>query len=163
MRSNKSNLLYFFLFLLLNTIFCSCSKDSVDIDDIVPYRKINVTLNLTYHTDLTNNKAIYFNDVYGETVGYNNHGIFVYRSNNEYFAYDATCTNDVESSEHVILNDPNDPNAWNSGAKCPVCNSEFLISNGAQPIDGSVAIYPLKKYKTSLSGNYLHIYNYQKN
>lgn len=159
MSHNKLNLQYFFLFLLVNITFCSCSKDSVNIDDIVPYRKIDVELNLTYHNELTNNTAIYFDDVYGVIVGYNNHGIFVFRSNDEYFAYDATCTHDVESDEHVILNDPDDDDEWNAGAKCPVCNSEFLIPNGAYPIDGSVAKYPLKEYKTSLRGNSLRIYN----
>lgn len=161
MNYNKSNLPLFFLFCLINITFCSCNKNSVDINDIVPDVYLDVVLNLDYHSNLSNTTALYFSNVYGEIVGYKGHGIIIYRSNNEYFAYDATCTHDVESSEHVILNDPNDPNAWNSGAKCPICNSEFLISNGAQPIDGSIASLPLKQYKTSLSGNYLHIYNKQ--
>jgi len=159
MSSNKSNLLYFFLFLLLSTIFCSCSKDSVDINEIVPDVYLNVTLNLDYHSDLSNTTALYFDDVYGEIVGYKGHGIIVYRSNDEYFAYDATCTLDIEADEHVVLNDPDDENEWGGVAKCPICNSEFMLINGAYPLEGSVAKYPLKQYKTSLTGNSLRIYN----
>jgi nitrite reductase/ring-hydroxylating ferredoxin subunit len=156
---NKSNLLYFFLLLPLYGAICSCSSDSVDINDIVPYRKIDVNLNLDYHNELTNNTAIYFDDVYGQQVGYKNHGIIVFRANDQYYAYDATCTNDVESIEHVELNDPDDQDAWEGVAVCPVCKSEFLIQNGAFPINESVAKYPLKSYRTSKSGNMLRIYN----
>ncbi|MGQ1908800.1 Rieske (2Fe-2S) protein [Marinifilum sp. RC60d5] len=159
MNVNKSNLLYFFLLLPLSIIFCSCSSNSVDVNEIVPYRKIDVTLDLNYHNQLTNNTALYFDNVYGELVGYKNHGIIIYRANEEYFVYDATCPHDVESSEHVVLNDPDDDDSWEGVAVCPVCNSQFMILTGANPIGESVAIYPLKSYRTSLNGNMLHIYN----
>ncbi|NOU58830.1 Rieske (2Fe-2S) protein [Marinifilum caeruleilacunae] len=159
MSVNKSNLLYFFVFFSLCLSICSCSSDSVDVNDIVPYRKIDVSLNLDYHNELTNNTALYFSDVYGQSVGYRNHGIIVFRANDQYYAYDATCTHDVEADEHVELNDPDDPDAWEGVAVCPICESEFLIQNGAFPINESVAKHPLKSYRTSKSGNMLRIYN----
>nr|WP_320118119.1 hypothetical protein [uncultured Marinifilum sp.] len=160
MNINKSNLLYFFLLLPLCLIFCSCSSDSVDINDIVPYRKIDVYLDLTYYNELTNNTALYFDYIDGNWVGYKNHGIFVYKSNGQYYCCDASCTHDVEADEHLELNDPDDDDAWNNGVTCPICGSEFILSTESpSPIPGSTAIYSLKSYNISLSGNKLHIYN----
>lgn len=159
MLNDKSNLQYFFVFLLFASSIYSCSSNSVDVNEIVPYRKINVQLNLDYHSELSNNTALYFSDVYGQNVGYKNHGIIVFRANDKYYAYDATCTHDVEADEHVELNDPDDDEAWEGVAVCPLCNSSFLIQNEAFPTDKSVAKYPLKSYKTTKTGNLLRIYN----
>ena len=159
MNVNKSNLLYFFLLLTLSSLFCSCSSDSIDINDVVPYRNIDVTLNLTYEYNLTNNTAVYYDYVDGHWVGYKNHGIIIYRANDNYFAYDATCTHDVEADDHVELGNPDDADSWEGVAVCPICKSEFMILTGANPIGESVAKHPLKSYKTNKNGNMLHIYN----
>ncbi len=153
MSINKSNLLYFFLFLLLNTIFCSCSSDNKN-KDIVPNWHINSTLYLDYHSELGSvNNALYFSDIGGEPVGYMNHGIIVVKLNTGFAVYDATCTHDVEAEENVELD--------GVFAECPVCESKFNILDGGYPFEGSVARYPLKKYNArySSSSNTLRIFN----
>lgn len=159
MSVNKSNLLYFFILFSLCISICSCSSNSVDVNEIVPYRQINAHIDLTYYNQLTNNSAMYFDFIEGRSLGYKDHGIIVFRTNGQYYAYDATCTHDVETEEHVELNDPNDDDAWNNGATCPVCGSEFILSTGAAPTSESIAIHPLKSYRTSVSGNILRVYN----
>ncbi len=159
MSVNKSNLLYFFILFSMCISICSCSSNAVDINEVVPYRKINTEFELTYLNDLTNNSAKYFDYNNGKSLGYRNHGIFIYKANDQYYAYDATCPHDVEADEHVELNDPEDKTQWSGACKCPVCNSEFLFTNGAYPTNESVAKYPLKSYRTSVSGNILRVYN----
>lgn len=149
----KSNLLYFFLFLLLSTTFCSCSSDN-DNKEIVPSWHINSTLYLDFHSELGSvGNALYFSSIGGETVGYNDHGIIVVKLNNGFAAYDATCTHDIDVEEHV------EPDGV--FAECPVCESKFNLLDGGYPFEGSVAIHPLKKYRTSYSSSNrtLRIYN----
>lgn len=160
MQSNKSNLIYFFLFLLCNTFFCSCSSDSSNNNHPVPDVYFDVEIDLKYYNELTNNSVIYLDHVGDKQLGYNQNGIFIFRGgNNQFFAYDATCPLDIESDQHVKLNDSKDSKKWHNGATCPVCKSEFYIPNGAFPVKDSKAKHSLKQYRTSKNGNILRIYN----
>jgi nitrite reductase/ring-hydroxylating ferredoxin subunit len=153
MKSNKSNLLYFFLFLLLSSFFSACS-DSKSVDDIVPNWHINATIHLDYHSELNSvGNALYFDEIGGSTVGYKNHGIFIIKLNSGYAAYDATCTHDVDADDPLELE--------GIFAECPICESKFNLMDGGYPFEGSIAKYPLKKYKTSFSSanNTLRVYN----
>ncbi len=156
MKSRLSNLHYFFLFLLSSIGFYSCSEDT-NLNKIVPYVRVQFE-----HLDNENKlgavgNAIYLgeNDIATSAAGYKNHGIIIVRLNDGFAAYDATCTHDVESEEHVELD--------GVFAVCPVCNSKFDILQGGFPFNGSKARYNLKTYRTSNSnaGNHaeIRVYN----
>ncbi|RUT79268.1 Rieske (2Fe-2S) protein [Ancylomarina longa] len=152
----QSNLLYFFLLLGFSSVFCSCSSNSNN-DEIVPSWHINSTVYLDFFSELNSvGNALYFDAIGGESVGYRNHGIIVVKLNSGYAAYDATCTHDVDVDEHVELDED-----YSGIYTCPICGSQFNILGGAYPLDGSVAKYPLKVYKTSYSSSSrtLRIYN----
>lgn len=153
MNVNKSNLLYFFLLLPLCLLFCSCSSDS-ELDEIIPNTYLNSTLYLDYHSELGSvGNALYFETISGTSVGYLGHGIIVVKVNDGFSAFDATCSHDIDSDEHVEIE--------GAFAECPVCNSKFNLLDGGYPFEGSTASYPLKEYSTSYSSssNTLRIYN----
>ncbi len=84
-------------------------------------------------------------------IGFPSNGIIVYRkSNDEFNAYERTCTHDplercvLEVTEGSLITD-----------SC--CDSRFYIGDG-NPFDGP-AIYPLRKYRTTYSGGILTISN----
>ena len=141
MRINKSNLLYFFLFLLLNTFFCSCSK-TISEDDIVPHVFVQGTIYLEYHSELNSiGNALYFDEI-GTSTGYKGHGFIVVRtSSSEFAVFDASCTNDVEADEHVEVDE--------ALAVCPICESQYSLLTGAWPLNNSVAKYKLKGYRNT--------------
>jgi len=153
MNDYKSNLLHFFLFLLLNITFWSCS-DTTDEDDIVPYTYVNGTIRLDYYNDLNAiGNALYFDEI-GTSVGYNGHGFIVVRTGTSEFAvFDATCTNDIDSDEYLEIN--------GSYAECPVCGSKFSLLTGGWPFNESVAKYKLKEYQNTYysSNNTLKVRN----
>lgn len=145
MNSNKSNLLYFFLFFLLNITFCSCSKDT-NVDEIIPYTFVNGTIYLDFHSELNSvGNALYFDEI-GTSVGYNGHGFIVIRtSTSEFAVFDASCTYDSDSNEHIKIE--------GSYAECPVCESKFSLLTGGWPFNDSVAKDKLKEYKNSYSSS----------
>lgn len=153
MNSNKPNLLYFFLILLLNITFCSCSKDT-NVDEIVPYTFVKGTIYLNFHSELNSvGNALYFDEI-GASVGYKGHGFIVVRtSTSEFTVFDATCTHDTDSEEHVVIK--------GSYAECPVCKSKFSLLTGGWPFNDSVAKYKLKEYRNSYSSgsNTLNVRN----
>lgn len=81
-------------------------------------------------------------------------GIIIYRiSQDEFAAYDRTCTHNVDDSCQVQVDETL---LFAVDSMC--CGSKFLL------LDGSVyegeAIYPLKSYRTSFDGStYLRVYN----
>ena len=81
-------------------------------------------------------------------------GIVLYRESDlEFYAYDRTCTLWPEHDEAVV-----EDSTFFGVFKCPDCGSTYLLMNGGEPNSGP-ARYPLLEYKTSLSGDVLHIYN----
>ena len=147
---------YLFIIILI-AVQITCEKDN---GDIIPDTYVNFTI----RTDDAQFSAISVpgNSVFVDNVsigtnflGYNNNGVIIYNNgNNEFYAFDATCPQDVASGTAVELNNP-------SFATCPVCNSIFLFASSGNPSTGSVAKYPLKNYRTSFipgSGE-IHVYN----
>ncbi|WP_461630503.1 Rieske (2Fe-2S) protein [Labilibaculum euxinus] len=146
MSHNKSNLPLFFLFCLINITFCSCSKDT-NVDEIIPYTYVKGTIYLDFYSELNSvGNALYFDEI-DASVGYNGHGFIVVRtSTSEFTVFDATCTNDKDSEEHLKIE--------GSYAECPVCGSKFSLLTGGWPFNDSEAKYKLKEYRnTYYSGN----------
>jgi hypothetical protein len=88
------------------------------------------------------------------SAGYDNNGIIVYRaSQDEFYAFDRTCTYDVKKSIAVEIDD--------SGliAECPECGSQYVLPNIGFPTETSPSKYQLRQYKTSFDGLIVHVYN----
>jgi nitrite reductase/ring-hydroxylating ferredoxin subunit len=125
--------------------FWSCVKEEPTIIPDVPV-KFSIYLELSQYSDLNavNNAIIYPNE------GYDNNGVVIYRLNiEEFFAYDATCPQHITESTAVVLDD--DPGF----AICPHCETTYSLANFGQASSG----HPLKRYKVSLNGNILRVYN----
>lgn len=149
---------YFFIFLFLITISVSCDKIQ---DSQVPNVPFSFTVNIINEPNLN----VAGNAVFFPGVGYG--GVIVYcaMAGEEYYAYDATCTHELNSTCAVIKDEDIDP------IKCPCllnsfivtcecCDSQFGVADGAAyPMSGP-AIAPLKHYKTTISNNILRVYNY---
>ena len=100
-----------------------------------------------------------YSNVYNNIWGYEYiHGglggiIIVQGLNNEFIAYDRSCTNEMNNQCIVSGKSLNDPVV--SCSEC--CNSKFIIVDGSV-IEGE-ASQALKRYQTYFDGNILYITN----
>jgi hypothetical protein len=88
------------------------------------------------------------------SAGYDDNGIIIYRaSQDEFYAFDRTCTYDVEKSIAVEIDE--------SGiiAVCPECGSKYVLPNIGFPTKESPSKYQLHQYKTSFNDLIVHVYN----
>jgi len=131
------------------TGFSSCS-DATDINEVVPYTRIQFEKFLGYYPDLdVPGNAVYFgpNEFTNSAAGYRDHGIYIVNTGDGFIAMDASCTHDVEADEHVEINEDND-----ALGICPICESEFVFLSGGSVHVGP-AKYDLKKYHTYYDSN----------
>jgi len=142
---------------LFPAIFPGCKKNN---SDVIPDTFIDFTI------DLNNPQYIDLN-VVGNTImisaqtlgiislGYDNHGILIYRaSEDEFYAFDRTCPFEEELNQAVAID-----NAGDVTAECPKCHTEYVLPSYGYPTDKGPGTYPLKMYKTGLSGTSLHVYH----
>jgi Rieske Fe-S protein len=98
-------------------------------------------------------------------IGYGGVIVFCALPYEEYYAFDATCSYEVNNS-YLILKDQKFnivlcPCSLNSFIlTCTGCGSQFNVAYGAGNVIKGPAIAPLKPYRTSIYGNSLVVYNY---
>ena len=81
-------------------------------------------------------------------------GLIVYREDFGLFhVYDRTCTQYPEHNAAVAADDD-----FDGVFTCPECKSKYLLSMGADPIEGP-ATFPLHEYFSRVDGDLLHVYN----
>ena len=133
--------LFFFFILFLATNSCDKIQDSQ-----VPSVPFSFTINLTIANELT----IPGNSLYFPGGGFG--GVIVYCADlDEYYAYDATCTYEINQTCKVK----------NSGVlgECSCCKSQFLLTGGAYPAKGPAAA-PLRNYQVAKVNSFtLRVYN----
>lgn len=134
-----------FIFLIVPT---SCDNSD---DSPIPAVYVNFTINpasLQYNNlNIPGNYALL-------NGGYR--GIIVFHFiQDQYIAYERTCTFDPEKSCSKLIIDKSGLIATDT-----CCGSQFLLTDGS-PLEGSAASRPLKRYNTSYNASYssLHIYN----
>jgi len=156
-RFTYSKVIIFFIIITLALQLDSCKNNN---QHIIPDVYVDFTINLNdpMFIDLnTNGNAVIITSSYAGTssAGYNNHGIIVYRySEDEFYAFDRTCTFEEAKDQAVNIDNPGDVTA-----ECPHCHSEYVLPNLGYPTDKGPARYPLKQYNTSFDGVIVHVYN----
>ena len=140
-----SKLRIILLIFTLNLISISCDKMT---SSIIPDVPVHVTINVINDSEYFNlrvpgNADTISRTVGGYPVGYMGNGIIVYRySEDLFYAFDRTCTYQVDKHVAVNLQD-------NSFAKCPVCNSVYILAGEGAPTTAGPSKYPLKEYRTT--------------
>jgi Rieske Fe-S protein len=138
----KSRRFLFFFFLIFVTTN-SCDKIQ---DSQVPSIPFSFTIDLTIANELT----IPGNSLFFPTAGYG--GVIVYcELPDSYYAFDATCTNEISQTCKVV----------NNGVlgECSCCKSQFILLGGGYPAKGPAAA-PLRQYNVSKVNNFtLRVYN----
>jgi hypothetical protein len=133
------------LFLLL-LIFVSwgCSK----IDEVIP----NVSFSgQIYLPGLSENPVIVRYDQSYNRLGIN--GIVIYRLNqDEYYAFDLMCPYEKSLDCMVRITD-------GATCKCPCCDTQYIIVTNPAGIISGPSKWPLKSYRTVVSGDYLYVSN----
>jgi Rieske Fe-S protein len=133
---------FLFFFFILFSITNSCDKIQ---DSQVPSVPFSFTINLTIANELTiPGNSLFFPGGYG--------GVIVFcEMTDVYYAYDATCTNEVSQTCKVV----------NSGVlgECSCCKSKYLFAGGGYPAKGPAAA-PLRQYNVSKVNSFtLRVYN----
>lgn len=138
-------------FCVLATIATCVSCINPD-DDVVPWVEVKVrinTLDAKYIDLQSDNSRVVLKD-----CGYGGNGIIVYHTfDNNFNAFDCTCTYEVSDTCAVTLDEGNI-----AGAVCPVCGSKFELINCGMPTSGK-ARHSLKSYRVSYNEPYLRIFN----
>ena len=153
-KNVHSKLKFFFLIMLFQILPLNCEKESCD---VVPETYINLSLNMIIFNIAPTQSLTLTNTMAGvASLGYDNNGIIIYcNSEDEYFAYDRTCTYHIEESIPV-------ENIDNSMyAECPECSSRYQLWYYGFPTETSVSQCPLKQFRTTFNPNtnILYIYN----
>jgi nitrite reductase/ring-hydroxylating ferredoxin subunit len=144
---SSTKIVFTLIFATIISVFSSCvEEEPVIVPDVYVYIRINLDLPQYNHLKSINNALKINNE------GYNNNGVIVYRlSQDDYYAFDATCPQHINVSTSINLDD----SGSGGGATCPHCNTTYSFFNYGQANNG----YPLKRYKVSLSGIYLTVSN----
>lgn len=149
-----SKLKFFFLIILLQILPQNCEKDSCD---VIPDTYISLSLNMIIYNLAPTQSIKLTNTMAGvASLGYNNNGIIIYCNNeDEYFAYDRTCTYNINE------NIPVEPVNNFMFAECPRCSSRYQLWYSGFPTEQSVSRCPLKQFRTTFNPNtnILYIYN----
>ena len=152
MRNHRCNSKIKILCITSVSIFIHCACTSLD-DDVIPYVELDMNPINIYdptYSDLSSPLGC----VIIPDEGYEGNGIVVFRvSENEFKAYDATCTYEIEEGCAVEEDETNI-----LGVKCPCCGSKFELVNDGVVTSGK-AQYSLKSYRISYSEPYIYIYN----
>jgi nitrite reductase/ring-hydroxylating ferredoxin subunit len=153
-----SNLKLFFVVVLIIFISCSCNKEKYD---VIPDVYVDFTIDL-YDVEFSNLNAIgnyaYIDartNNWGQSAaGYDGNGIIVYSNTLDTFAaYDRTCPHDYAVNGKSIK-----VNTDFTLAVCPECGTSFALTANGTPASGP-SQYPLKNYKTSFDGRFVHVWN----
>lgn len=146
----------FFLILLISSLLNACEEEK---QKIIPQTYVNFSLRLDDPQFIALNSvgnAVVITSSYdgSNSAGYDSNGIILYRaSQDEFYAFDRTCTYDVEKSIAVEIDE--------SGimAVCPECGSTYVLPNIGFPTKESPSKYALHHYQTSFDGLYVHVFN----
>lgn len=132
--------------LLLPLVFLSTNCETGGYQ--IPY--VNVDLHLNIIGEL-GNPAINSSTLVDGGLN----GLIVYREDHGVFhVYDRTCS---QYPEHFTAVEP-DENFDGLVLTCPECKSKFILTLGAEPLEGP-ATFPLHEYYSKVDGDLLHIYN----
>jgi nitrite reductase/ring-hydroxylating ferredoxin subunit len=155
----SSKIRFFFITAVFAFIITSCNKKN----DVIPDTYVSFTLDLNdpQFVNLAGfggSVAVdsHTNNWGAGAAGYNGNGIIICYGVEEFYAYDRTCPHDyVVNNLSVKVNiDPSNSTI----AVCPKCGTKYALTVGGTPASG-IGRYPLKNYKTSVSGNYVIVWN----
>jgi hypothetical protein len=155
----KSKIIFFSITLIATFSLITCKKSK---NDVIPdvYVEFYINLNDPEFFDLNaigNSKIITSatNNWGIDAAGFNGNGIIVYRSlPDEFNAYDRTCPYDYAENELSIK-----INIDGFNGVCPQCKTTYALYGMGTPISGP-GHYPLKNYKTSFDGQYVHVWHH---
>jgi nitrite reductase/ring-hydroxylating ferredoxin subunit len=157
--ASSSKIRFFFISLTLLFIPLSCeNKNNNVIPDVYVQFECRIYSDIIFW-DLQNYSSFvyvnYLTNNWGRySAGYDSSGIIVYRSVDDFYAYDRTCPHDYEINHKTVR-----INADFTQAVCPACSTVYSLAAGGQPISGP-GRYPLKNYKTSFDGSTVRVWNY---
>lgn len=123
-----------------------------DVDQIVPYAKVRIDVNL----DLPQFSSLNYsgNAIIFPNAGYNNNGVIIFRLGDDFYAFDATCPQHVETKTAITLE--NGDSGSNGQATCSYCKVTYSLYSYGTASKG----YPLKQYSISKTGaTSFYVYN----
>jgi nitrite reductase/ring-hydroxylating ferredoxin subunit len=148
--------LFLFLVLFLGT---NCEKDNCD---VIPNVRVDFNVNLFTppfdQLQAIGNSVAVPTSISQYSGGYNGNGVILYRKvEDEFNAFDRTCTYAHETPIAIEIDKDNPFKAI-----CPECGSEFFISAGGVPSEGSAANCPLKEYNADyfIAIQEVRVYNF---
>lgn len=155
----RSKLRIFLLICILSLFHITCNKEEYDvIPDVLVDFYIDLNdpeffdLNAIGNFVLVNSST---NNLGYKASGYDNNGIIIYRAQvDEFIALDRTCPHDYALDGTSIAVDVD-----GIYAECPLCNSIYALPSYGTPTSGP-SKYPLKMYRTSFNGQFVHVTNY---
>ena len=134
---------YLFIFLFVFIISNSCDKVQ---DSQIP----NIPFSFTINLNIANELSFPGNSMYFPTGGFG--GVIVYcEVPGTYYAYDATCTYEVNQTCKIV--------SEGVLGTCSCCDSQFILIGGAFPSKGPAAA-ALRQYNVSNMNSFtLRVYN----
>ncbi|MFP4489212.1 MAG: Rieske (2Fe-2S) protein [Bacteroidales bacterium] len=159
MSGPGSKLSIFLLICIVSLSLSSCKKQN---NDVIPDVTVDFYIDLTdpvfFDLNAIGNHVLVnynTNNLGYKASGYDNNGIIIYRSQtDEFIALDRTCPHDYVLNGTSIA-----VNVDGIYAECPLCKSTYALPSFGTPTSGP-SKYPLKMYRTSFTGQFVHVTNY---
>ncbi|MFN8239149.1 MAG: hypothetical protein U0X39_00110 [Bacteroidales bacterium] len=155
----KSKIIIFTIIVLTGILVTSCGKNK---NDVVPDVYVDFYIDLSDPEFFELNAIGVADSIDARTnnlgyraAGYNGNGIIIYRAMlDQFVAYDRTCPHDyaVNGKSVKVKID-------GIFAVCPDCGTTYALPSGGTPYSG-IGRYPLKNYRTSFDGQFVHVWNY---
>ncbi len=140
MRTNIQKIL---ITLSMAFLLSACAKEE---KSPVPYVIIDINVPLAAYPDLAGGNPVKLTNIPTSSCGYLNHGIIVAPFGSEYYAYDATCTNDIS---HAI----NIDGGGAFTATCPKCKIVYNILGANNGFPKNSTGVRLKQYHAYSANN----------
>jgi hypothetical protein len=152
----------FLILLVFALALNGCKKSKYD---VIPYSPVNFSLDLN-DPEFFNLNSLGGSDTIDahtnnwgiNAAGFDGNGIIIYSTGypfpNEFYAFDRTCPHDYEVNGLSIKVSIKDI----IYAECPKCKTRYALPANGTPSSG-IGRYPLKNYKTSFDGRYIHVWN----
>ena len=137
----------FFIVLFVSLFSCG----DTEYNDLLPNITVDVTINLTLSDYIGLQVPGGYQMTPEGAIGYGIKGIFIYRSNSRYYAYERACPHkDVDECDPMVFD--------GAFLVCPCDNSKFNFLNGGSSTDVS---YRAREYHVQVvNTNTLRITNY---
>lgn len=144
----SAKVIFFIVVATALTLFNGCNENEQQ--QVVPYTYVNFSMNLSLPQ--FNPLSFSGNAIMVNNQGYRGNGVIVYRLIDDFFAFDATCPQHIQTATAIVLD-----GVAGGTATCPECGAHYILMSGFST--NSDDEHPLQSYSAWGVGSTVYVNN----